>query len=243
MKNSTSHLLLLLLLPLALLAMIAFAAMPDSEAPAEAQQAESESLLRGYSYEDLLHETPVIVVAEVTDVAAPIQVQHASGNGAVNNFTDYTLVISDVLRGEMAVGDSLAVRLEGGEVNGLNVVSENAPTLALGDQRLFFLYQPNMGGAYNTEGEYYYIVGVNQGVFTEADGSYHNATELSLSLDSLREDLNALSPEETQAAIDPQRTYREFLENQKHNLENGTLSQEEYDRLLEEAQTYATVVG
>lgn len=243
MKKSTPNLFLLLLLPLALLAVIAFAAMPDSKPPEETQQSESESLLRGYYYEDLLHETPIIVVAEVTEIAEPIQIQHASGDAAVNNFTDYTITVSDVLRGEMAIGDSLTVRLEGGEVNGLNVVSEDAPTLALGDQRLFFLYQPNMGGGYNTEGDYTYIVGVNQGVFTEADSTYHNITELSLTLDSLREDLNALSPEETQAAIDPQRPYHEFLENQQHNLDNGMISQAEYDRLLEEAQTYATVVG
>ena len=241
MKKSTSNLFLLLLLPLALLAAIAFSTMPRNEAPEETLQ--SESLLRGYSYEDLLHEAPMIVVAEVTEIAEPIQIRHASGNAAVNNFTDYTIVVSDVLRGEMAVSDSLTVRLEGGEVNGLNVVSEDAPTLALGDQRLFFLYQPNMGGSYNTEGDYTYIVGVNQGVFTETNDTYHNITELSLTLDSLREDLNALSPEETQAAIEPQRPYREFVENQQHNLDNGMISQAEYDRLIKEAQTYATVVG
>lgn len=34
-----------------------------------------------------------------------------------------------------------------------------------GDDVVLFLYQPNTGGGYNTLGNYYYIVGVNQGVF------------------------------------------------------------------------------
>jgi len=37
------------------------------------------------------------------------------------------------------------------------------------------LHKPNYGGGYNTEGDYWLIVGVNQGVFYLGDdGQYHN---------------------------------------------------------------------
>ena len=51
-----------------------------------------------------------------------------------------------------------------------------------------------------------------------------------------------MSRSRTLAATDEDRVYKEFLKNQQINLENGFITQEEYEQLLEEVQNYATII-
>ena len=131
---------------------------------------EKEGVLEGYTYQDLLDKTPVVIMAHVKSVADPIQIMPVSGT-TLSNFTDFTLTVDEVFRGDISVGDEVVVRIEGGQTNGLNVVVEESPELSMNSQMLMFLYQPNMGGAYNTTGDYYYIQGVSQGAFVQAENN------------------------------------------------------------------------
>ena len=184
-------------------------------------------------------------MALVKSVADPIQIMPVSGT-TLSNFTDFTLTVDEVFRGDISVGDEVVVRIEGGQTNGLNVVVEESPELSMNSQMLMFLYQPNMGGAYNTTGDYYYIQGVSQGAFVQAENnenSYVNyAGNITLTLDTLKDDLLMMSRSRTLAATDEDRVYKEFLKNQQINLENGFITQEEYEQLLEEVQNYATII-
>lgn len=206
---------------------------------------EKEGVLEGYTYKDLLDRTPVIIMAHVKKISDPIQIIPVSG-ATPSNFTDYTLSVDEVLRGEVNVDDEIVVRIEGGETNGLNVVVEESPALLTDGKMLMFIYQPNMGGAYNTTGDYYYIQGVNQGVFTNEEhdeNSYINYSgNIAITLDALRTDLLTMSRGRTMSATDEDRVYKEFLENQRRNLENGFITQEEYEQLLKDVQSYATIV-
>ena len=206
---------------------------------------EKEGVLEGYTYQDLLDKTPVVIMAHVKSVADPIQIMPVSGT-TLSNFTDFTLTVDEVFRGDISVGDEVVVRIEGGQTNGLNVVVEESPELSMNSQMLMFLYQPNMGGAYNTTGDYYYIQGVSQGAFVQAENnenSYVNyAGNITLTLDTLKDDLLMMSRSRTLAATDEDRVYKEFLKNQQINLENGFITQEEYEQLLEEVQNYATTI-
>ena len=44
-------------------------------------------------------------------------------------------------------------------------VYEHSPVLSGENEYLLFLYKPARGGAYNTDGDYYYILGLTQGTF------------------------------------------------------------------------------
>ena len=59
---------------------------------------------------------------------------------------------------------------------------------------------------------------------------------------TLKDDLLMMSRSRTLAATDEDRGYKEFLKNQQINLENGFITQEEYEQLLEEVQNYATII-
>ena len=130
------------------------------------------------------------------------------------------------------------------------MIWEDAPTLEVDETYLLFLYKPQMGGSFNTEGDYYYLSGDTRGiypvdsattfsrttndVYTSSDGTKrisHN--ELIQLIDQVNEEIPA----------DIDMRYQEFLENQQYNLETGFISQEEYDRFLSEAQRYATYYG
>ena len=232
----------------AIVLLMTISGTPDDPPAEQAPQTMHKSgLIEGYTYEDLLEKSPVIVLGRVAEQADPVQIM-AAGNGGVSNFTDYTVEVLDGLRGGFSSGDELTVRVEGGEANGLNVVVEEAPELHEDDVFLMFLYAPEMGGGYNTQGDYYYVVGVNQGLFENAENvsaseaeegaTLVNPTDISLTLPSLKADLSARSGQVTASAG----SYEEFLENQQKNLESGFITQEEYDRLLEEVGQYATIV-
>lgn len=208
-------------------------------------------VLAEVTYDDLLQDASVIVKAHTTNISEAFSIQ--SVNGAVSNFTDYTLEADRVLKGRLAENETFTVRLEGGTVNGQKVVVEEAPQLSVDEPVLLFLYQPNMGGGFNTEGDYYYVLGMMQGAFYPEKGSdekthaastttFTNKLGTSISLQTLANDLaNMQQTVETNDAND-NGVYEKFLENQKKNLESGFITQEEYEQGLNEAKQYATII-
>lgn len=106
-----------------------------------------------------------------------------------------------------------------------------------------------MGGAYNTEGDYYYILGLEQGAFYAQSSMlrtqsmvYENTLGTAIDLDALKADILSLSNSRSTEIGNEDRVYEEFLANQQKNLENGFITQEEYDTFLAEANEYATII-
>ena len=210
--------------------------------------AHKSGLLVERNYDDLLQDAPVIVTANVTDVSDSFEIMPVFG-GTTSIFTDYTIEVREVLRGDVAADDTLTVRLEGGQTDERALVVDEAPALTVGDELLLFLYQPNMGGAYNTEGDYYYILGLEQGAFYAQSSMlrtqsmvYENTLGTAIDLDALKADILSLSNSRSTEIGNEDRVYEEFLANQQKNLENGFITQEEYDTFLAEANEYATII-
>lgn len=121
----------------------------------------------------------LVIKGKITDKSEELLIEGVDGAMPMC-FTDTYVEIEEVYRGEPE-GNTIAVRQEGGSksVDGKAAfVSESNASLESGDVCILFLYQPNHGGAYNTEGDYYMITGGNQGVFLQAeDGLFTHQLE------------------------------------------------------------------
>lgn len=208
-------------------------------------------VLAEVTYDDLLQDASVIVEAHTTTVSEPFSIQ--SVNGVVSNFTDYTLKADRVLKGDLVENGDFTVRLEGGTVNGQKVVVEEAPQLPVDEPVLLFLYQPNMGGGFNTEGDYYYVLGMMQGAFypekdsdektqAKSTSTFTNKLGTSISIQTLENNLANIQQTATMNGVNENSVYKKFLENQKKNLESGFITQEEYEQGLKESKQYATII-
>lgn len=207
----------------------------------DGSQGES-GLLPSYSYQDLLNQAPVIVTGSVVD-ASTIQIVPVGGENPAA-FTDYTVEVVNALRGSLNTGEKITVRVQGEQTsNSSGVGVEDSVQFSLDDEVLLFLYQPKMGGSYNTEGDYYYILGQSQGAY-QADGStyYSNVVGEAIDVADLQDDLFSMSSEQKQSAENINRFYEEFIANQQKNLENGFITRDEFDQMMKNIQEYATVV-
>lgn len=222
----------------------------DSESDSEAMEIHMNASLPEMTVEEIAEESNLVAIGTLKEISPGFCIQ--SVEGGTMNYTEYYFQISDTCRGVAPdnADQIAAVRIPGGEANGVNMIWEDAPTLEVDETYLLFLYKPQMGGSFNTEGDYYYLSGDTRGiyqvdsatafskttddVYTSSDGTKrisHN--ELIQLIDQVNEEIPA----------DIDMRYQEFLENQQYNLETGFISQEEYDRFLSEAQRYATYYG
>jgi hypothetical protein len=132
-------------------------------------------------------------------------------------------------------------------VEQVKVIAEDAPVLEIGQKYVVFLYHPGRGGGYNTQGNYFYVTGASQGVYeesSESDGeSGYVLTRQSADGATLTQEELIAQIATVEASNIPHRTRMEiFSENIAKNLESGFISAEEYDQLLEDAQTYAQII-
>lgn len=208
--------------------------------------AEKSGILPKYSYDDLLEKSSVIATVQFVETSEPFEIQSTSGSTSI--FTDYTMKVVDSIKGKVTPDDEIIVRLEGGQVEDLNVIVRENPELESKTPILLFLYQPGMGGSYNTQGDYYYVLGMNRGAFYSDDkarvvnSEYTNEVGMTINLETLKTDVISLSTLKNADSNNENWVYEEFIENQKKNLESGFITQEEYNQLLEDAQNYAIVV-
>lgn len=168
-------------------------------------------MLPSYSYQDLLNQAPVIVTGSVVD-ASTIQIVPVGGENPAA-FTDYTVEVVNALRGSLNTGEKITVRVQGDQTsNSSGVGVEDSVQFSLDDEVLLFLYQPKMGGSYNTEDDYYYILGQSQGAY-QADGStyYSNVVGEAIDVADLQDDLFSMSSEQKQSAENINRFYEEFI--------------------------------
>ena len=181
---------------------------------------------------DLFRQSILIAYGTIRECSA-IQVETASDGK--RNCTDHTFEISKVYRG--SADGSITVRVdEGGYVGGQPEVYVPTTDLEAGKEYLLFLFQPNHGGNYYVDDDAYYVLGLNQGTFEPADGGYISQSGATLS----EETLLARAEE---FPLDPDYFRREFLQNQQSNLDNGFITQEEYDTLVADVDVYAQIVA
>lgn len=119
-------------------------------------------ILEEKTEDQLFEQSSLVVIGTVQDAGNAFQVKSSAGD--LCNFTDYTLAIDTVLRGEHEKNE-LIVRINGGTAGGVTEVYTPSPELKIGEDYLLFLYQPARGGSFNTKGDYYCILGLTQGVF------------------------------------------------------------------------------
>jgi hypothetical protein len=192
-----------------------------------------QGLLEEKSVDDLFEQSSLAVVGVVTGTSAGFQIR--SPSGSIANFTDYYVSVSDLIRGSTD-GEMITVRVQGGTAEGITEIYEPTATLEEGEEYLLFLYQPGRGGAFNTEGDYYYVLGLSQGVFSSNDSSHF----VSQSGTVLAQE--TLVSRAMEKPVDEDYFRNEFINNQELNLENGVITLEEYNEAMENLDVYATIV-
>lgn len=184
--------------------------------------------------DDLFEKSSLAAIGTVTGQSEAFQIEHISGG--VRNFTDYYFTIENTLRGN-AETQTVTIRIQGGTVGNYTEIFEHSPDLKVGKEYLVFLYRPSRGGNYNTEGDYYYVLGQTQGVFTwEASGDFISATGVRLASTMLISTIN-------DKPVNENYFREEYIANQQRNLQNGFITQKEYDELMENIDKYAKIVG
>ena len=195
-----------------------------------------EGALAYVSVPELFQDASLIVEGTVVGNTDAFRIESVSGN--FGNYTDYQFQINSVLRGEPANGaDSVDIRVQGGTVGNVTEEYSGSPEFEVGENYLVFLYQPGRGGSFNTEGDYYYVLGLCQGVFAKDE----NEQYLSQSGEKLTDDY--LIQPINDVPVDPDHFRNEYIENQRRNLENGFLTQEEFDQLMRDIDVYAEIVS
>ncbi len=254
-RRSVTVLAVALVLGTALLVLALWGASPSAqEQGSENEKAAKESsgdittmhvsgLLAEKSIEDLTMESNLIVRGSVDHADPAIQVKAVFGG--ISNFTDYTIKIHETIQGEPQ--EEIVVRLQGGLVDNLNVECGDLTELQVGQEYLLFLYRPDCGGGFNTEGNYYYISGGPQGIYSVDGDSPDQLIPFKMDKDSAVPAARLLGEVETYQKNMPDNysfsLRAETLSNMAGNLETGFFTQEEYDTMLENLDKYATVIS
>ena len=196
--------------------------------------------IKDYSYNELIDNSNLIVRAKMTGKTNTYRIKPVF-EGDPQIFTEYYFEVQEVLQGCVSESKPIAVRVHGGEIDGKQLIAEDSPVFSRNDEVILFLNKPEMGGGYNTKGDYYYIRGVNQGAFflnQNTERTYSNEKE-TIQYDTLVKDIVTRSsnvPVETSPST-------VFSENIETNVKNNIISAECAKRILEESKRYATIVS
>lgn len=160
---------------------------PEGEVPAQRLEMVSSCCYPGYSVDELVGYSNIIVTGEVVGFSDPFLIKPSTGGDPMYH-TDMYVKVQDVLKGDplptepsiasaLSGGDAndlvVTVRFMGGSGDGFDLRTDEDPGLAKGERALLFLYRVADGSDYNTEGSHYYLVTGPNSVYTESeDGSY-----------------------------------------------------------------------
>lgn len=206
-------------------------------------------LIAEQSVDELEKSSTAVLLGKIVDKSDAFEI--TSVTGATSNFTDYYLEVLVVYRGDKSEGDTVSIRLNEGIVGNLEVIDETGPTFEIGQEYVVFLYNPGVGGDFNTEGDYYYVNGVTQGVYPyngedelisefDADKDDTNVDELKLSIEELKNNIQIVNEEYPVSEINLR---QEIIDNLTHNYENGFITEEQYNETIEQLDMYATITG
>lgn len=239
MRKKSGYIRLLVLLMTACLC-LAFLAGCSVAAAEEDDEVEVISVSSGTivekSLEDLMLQAGLVAEGTIVDISDGFYIQHAIGS-TKEIYTDYTLRVDTVYRGE-PYAKKVTVRCEGGTVGKEKLIAEQSPDFEKGESYLLFLYQPNRGGSYNTQGDYYYVAGLIQGAFSRSSGGFYSQDYTFVTLEEFEKELEKLADQ----PVNEDYSRDTFIRNQKSNLESGFMSQEEYDAAMDSLDQYATIL-
>ena len=195
-----------------------------------------------YEYNELIENSCLIVRGKVIGSSDPICIT-PTGGGDDSLFTDHYLEITHILRGEASVGAVVNVRTQGGETHALKVVCEFSPTIQQGDEVVAFLYRHNVGGGYTTDEDYYRITGTDQGWYildTSAENEIFKSTigYPDLNWSEISVDIPIYSNEHP---INYNWMRDRAIASIQRDLDNGNLTQQEYEQEMANLDIYATV--
>lgn len=211
----------------------------------------------GLTQDDLIERSCLVAIGTVAN-SESFQIQPANGADP-SVFTDYTVKVSDITRGEVEA-DSIIVRVQGGKTETLATVADEEAKLENNKTYLLFLYKPERGGDYNTEGDYYYVTGAFQGAYeigTDvsvsmntsflADTEANNDIQCVNSKDTEAEWLLSDAVENVQEINDKHPADVNYMRDQAHenmraNVESGMMTEEEYNQAIAAEQEYATII-
>lgn len=128
-----------------------------------------DSLMPGYTIEELVQQADLIVSEKVSDSSEAFAIRPLDGQDP-RFYHDVSFKVGDVLKGSADAATPLQVRVEGGEGTYVATENESAPDFLPGDEYLLFLYRIGNGAAYNTEGSHAYVIGTATGAWPLADG-------------------------------------------------------------------------
>ena len=182
---------------------------------------------------NLVETSNLITVVTVVDEPKSFCVRSVNGGDTI--FSEQTVKIERVFMGDDGL-ETVAVRQQGGTVGLRTDYYTENPVLKTESRYLLFLYQPDMGGGYNTEGDYYYIRGRYQGAYEAAsDGTYRQSYGPKLTDADLTEAI-ANGPDK------PYSSRREYLATQERNYLNGHLTKEGYEQNIARLDDYAVII-
>jgi hypothetical protein len=113
---------------------------------------------------NLIEQTSLAVIGLYNGKSEVLLIQSVI-HGGLRVYTDYYLDVISTVRGETK-SETVAVRVMGGVIGEYSHTYTPSAIFVEGDTYLVFLMQPNMGSNFNTECNFYYLVGNIQGIFT-----------------------------------------------------------------------------
>lgn len=209
----------------------------------------SSPLLPGFSLRELAERAELIVRGQVVSISDSFLVKPVD-DAEPKFFENVYVRVDEVLAGAPSYADgqdeeaaTIAVRTEGGAGELIATVNDGTPDFSEGQEYLLFLYQYDDGSYYNTEGNHYFIVGVEGGAWQERDGIYfppfsHPDDPGSFSVDDVREVLAAMP---MTLGIDKVNTATNGdLDRIRKDYEADAISEEAYRAYLDQAHREAT---
>lgn len=196
---------------------------------------EIEASIVAYDMDGLMEKSSLVVLGRITGERESFLVRNTCGGEKIQ--TDHSFTVETALKGEPD-GDTIVVRTDGGTVGTYTQIWSCNPEFEPDTAYLLFLYRPEVGNGIHTEGDYYYVRGLIQGVYAEDEtgGFYNPWTGEALPAEAL---ISPLMDGEGPTAGDQR---RELMETYRSNYENGFDSLEEYRRNLEEIDEYAVKI-
>lgn len=244
-------------------------AVADNSLPEPETIVEYTAAMPDFSIEELTERSSLVVLGKVTSISDAFKVRPTNG-GDDQIFTYYDVAPIEIFRGDCD-GETIRLRLQGGQVGSVLAVTDFEPELQIGEEFIFFLYRPIGGGLTITQDEFYLISGGTQGALKKTTKQNLNDNKLSKSLaageevfytdaaltegkKTILQDLDTVVTLESFKAftadfneampVDEEFRQKEGEDGLKQNLDNGFITQQEYDDALDarENEGYAEIV-
>lgn len=212
----------------------------DEVSPSDDAVLTIHGILEEKTEDQLFEQSSLLIIGTVKGNGNSFQVRKATGE--TGNFTDYEIDVANTLRGNLEQF-SVVVRVRGGTAGGVTEICTPGPELKTGEEYLLFLYKPARGGDFNTEGNYYYVLGLTQGVFQKVSNNAEKLTTDVYKSQNGHEITYARIQERANEYPVNELYFRtEYIENQQRNLENGFITQAEYEQIMSNIDVYESVV-